>query len=208
MKLQVLAAALLMIGLASAQDQCSQWQRTPAFKSKADCEEAVRVTNEWGSFCTKAQEKAGVWPENLSAADSSAYAFCQIDDAKDTANAVLSNHKNNQKVQEIWKRLRAEVLSHWEDTRDVFCMFHPSAVYLVDGDHIGAHCPADDQYGGVPDKTAMDKLFREDETLSANIVTFSDSLRCEDMTDPNEQRACLQRQVDAYKPLIDAIKKK
>jgi hypothetical protein len=207
MKLRMIVVALLTVGAGLAQDPCSQWQRTPSFKSKADCEEVVKVTDEWTTFCAKAEQKAGLWPENLSAAERSAYDFCQIDDAKDTTNTVLSSHKNNQKVQEFWKSLRADLLPHWEDTKDVFCMFHPSAVYLVDGDHIGAHCPADSQYGGVPDRKAMDKLFDEDETLSLNIMTFSSSLRCEDITDSNEQRACMQRLVDANKPLIDALKK-
>jgi hypothetical protein len=58
----------------------------------------------------------------------------------------------------------------------------------------------------VPDKKEMDKLFSEDEALSANVMTFSDSLRCEDMTAPDERKACMQRQVDAAKPLLDAIK--
>jgi hypothetical protein len=199
MKIETVAILFLIVGIGYAQNPCSQWQRTPTFKSKADCEEAVKVSDEWSKFCTKAQEKGGVWPENLSSADRSAYEFCQIDDAKDTTRAVLLNHKNNQRVQELWKPLRAEVLSHWEDTKDVFCMFHPSAVYLIEGDHIGAHCPADGQYAGVPDKKTMDGLFTEDETLSVNIMTFSNSLRCEDMTDANEQRTCMQHQIDANK---------
>jgi hypothetical protein len=86
-------------------------------------------------------------------------------------------------------------------------MFHPSALYIVDGDHIGAHCPANDQYAGVPDKKEMDNLFDEDATLSFNVMEFSSSLSCDDITDPNEQKACTQRLIDANKPIIDAIKK-
>jgi hypothetical protein len=207
MKLRIIVVALLTVGAGLAQDPCSQWQRTPAFKSKADCEETAKISDEWNGFCAKAHEKAGLWPENLSVADRAGHEFCEITDSKDTTSAVLASHKDNQKVQEFWKSLRSEVLSHWEDTRDVFCMFHPSAVYVVEGDHIGAHCPADDQYTGVPDRKAMDKLFDEDETLSFNIMTFSSSLRCDDITDPNEQKTCMQRLVDASKPLIDALKK-
>jgi hypothetical protein len=207
MKLRAFLVALLTAAAALAQDPCSQWQRTPAFKSKADCEEIVKVRDEWDGFCAKAHEKAGLWPENLSAADRASHEFCEITDSKDTVNAVLASHKDNQKVQEFWKTLRADVLSQWEDTKDVFCMFHPSAVYVVEGDHIGAHCPADDKYTGVPDRKAMDKLFDEGETLSLNIMTFSSSLRCDDIADFNEQKACMQRLVDANKPLIDSLKK-
>jgi hypothetical protein len=198
-------AALLTVSMASAQDPCSDWQRT-AFKSKADCEETIKISNEWTTFCTNAEEKAGFWPENLSAADRSGYDFCRVEEAKYTTNAVLSSHKNNQEVQDTWKNLRGTVLSHWEDTKDIFCMFHPSAVYLVDGDHIGAHCPADGQYGGVPDKKTMDQLFDEDEALSVNTMTFADALTCQDMRDSNQQKACRQRLADSYKPITDAIK--
>jgi hypothetical protein len=207
MKLRILVIALLTVGVGLAQDPCSQWQRTPVFKSKADCEEVAKISTEWNGFCAMAHEKAGLWPENLSVADRARHEFCEITDAKDTTSTVLASHKDNQKVQEFWKSLRADVLSHWEDTKDVFCMFHPSAVYIVEGDHIGAHCPAEDHYAGVPDRKAMDTLFDEDETLSLNIMTFSSSLRCEDITDSNEQRACMQRMVDAAKPLVDALKK-
>ena len=207
MKLRRVVVALLTVGAGLAQDPCSQWQRTPAFKSKADCEEAAKVSDEWNGFCAKAQEKAGLWPQNLSAADRASHEFCEITDSKDTTRAVLASHKENQKVQQLWKSLRSEVLSHWEDTKDVFCMFHPSTLYIVDGDHIGAHCPSNDQYAGVPDKKEMDKLFDEDATLSFNIMEFSSSLSCDDVTDVNEQKACMQRLIDANKPIIDAIKK-
>lgn len=207
MKLHIVAVVLLMVSNASAQDPCSEWARTPGYKSKADCEEQVKAVTEWNSFCVKAQEKAGPYPENLSAADGSAYAFCRIQDAKEITNTEVSSHKNNQKVQESWKKWRAEVLPRWADTKDIFCLFHASAAYLADGDHISAHCGADEHYGGVPDKQTMDKLFGEDDALSANVETFSASQTCEDMADGNEQKACMQRQVDAYKPLLDAIKK-
>src|ERR1022692_4691526 len=77
MKLRIIVVALLMVGTGMAQDPCSVWQRT-GFKSKADCEETAKISDEWNGFCAKAHEKAGLWPENLSVADRASHEFCLL----------------------------------------------------------------------------------------------------------------------------------
>lgn len=205
MKLILLATIFLMVTVVWGQDPCSQWRNNPIYKTKADCEESVKVYTRWNDYCTGIRKKAGIWVDTLSSADRSAYSFCLVSDAKDTTNRILDTHKNDQKIQDFWKIWRGDAVSHWEDTRDVFCMFHPSNLYVVEGDHPAAHCSADDHYSGVPDTKTMGKLFREDEVLSSNVVTFSQSVRCDDEPTAEDQRACTERLVDSNKSFVDAM---
>jgi hypothetical protein len=199
----ILGTLLLAAATAWTQDRCGDWQRT--FKSKADCQEAARLTDEWDRACTKSERDAGIWIENLSAKDQSLFAFCKIEAAKQTTRVVLESHKSDEKVQEFWKTFRTAVLSHWEDTKDVYCMFHPSGSYLVEGDHVGAHCPADAQYNGIPNKDKMGELFTEDSTISNNVMTFFESQGCSDIRDNHDKLECMQRIVDRNKPIIDML---
>lgn len=99
----------------------------------------------------------------------------------------------------FWKTYRDDTASLWLDLRDVYCEFHPSAEYL---DFFGnvEQCPKK----GPPvhtSKEEVEKLFSQSNTANVNAQMFAQSQNC------NGEQDCLQKQVDAYKPLVDSARK-
>ena len=132
--------------------------------------------------------------EHMSSADAADLELCRMSDTLNGADVRLSLHDGNG---EFWQGFRKQALPVWFDVLAAFCEFHPAAPY-IDPLNTVQHCS-----GEAPlihtDRAKFKDLFASSLTLQINFYSFSYTQNCKG------DEACLQRQVDSYKPLLDAI---